>query len=135
MASPESIRVRAVAGIIAPVPGYAANHGGQVEYVGRRTDNDAIRSTAKKRIDGVIVHGDPEVCYPIDPEHNAVFSRDLGISTLGTVRKMILDGDIEAADDITAKWAGVKLAVPSPPDSPARMSRRSPTPETKSEPQ
>lgn len=135
MASPEQVRVRAVEGILAPVPGYAAKHGAQIEYVGRRTDQKAIADGSRTRIDGVKVHDDHEACYPPDAEHNTVFTRADGILGLATIRKMILDGDIEAADDVTAKWAGVKLAASSPPESPARMSRRSPTPETKSEPQ
>lgn len=107
MALPEKIRVRAVEGILAPVPGYAAAHGMQVEYVGRRTDHEAHKSSARTREDGVVVHDDHEECYPIDDEHNSEFSRGLGISVFATLRKMIRDGDIAPADAVTAKWADV----------------------------
>lgn len=109
MALPEQVRVRAVEGIFAPVPGYAAAHGMQVEYVGRRVDHAAMKASARKRPDGVMVHGDPSVCYPIDPEHNSVFSSADGVSLFSSLRKMIIDGDIAAADETTARWAGVSM--------------------------
>lgn len=131
MASPEQIRVRAVEGILAPVPGYAANHGMQIEYLGRRTDQKAIKDTSRTRHDGIVVHGDNEICYPPDAEHNSVFVRDADVGVFGALRKMIRDGDVAAADDVTAAWAGVKSAAKSQKLTPAAPAARASREESK----
>lgn len=125
MASPEKVRFRAVPGILAPVPGQAARHGGQVEYVGRRTDADAVKANSKVRTgERHAVLKDLEACHPCDADSNAVYTNDEP-GYLSALRRMARDGDIAPADDVTAKWCGLAFDTPASTAAPAaRVPRR-----------
>lgn len=119
MALPKEIRVRAAPGVFALVPGYAAAHGMQVEYVGRRTDHEALKAHGRVREDGAIVIDDLEACYPADPDHNATFLRGMGPQVLASVRRLLADGDALPGDEATARWANVKIPAAAPAPAPA----------------
>lgn len=128
MASPKTVRVAAVPGIFAIIPGLAATHGAQVEYVGRRVDHDAIKANSRPRDEGtakISVLEDVEACYPADSDHNAEYSRDgHGVAVFNSLRRMIRDGDIAPADSATASWAGVQAPAARNATPPARVPRR-----------
>lgn len=121
MASPDMVRVAAVPGVYAQVPGHVATHGGRIAYVGRRVDHDAVKASSKTRADGAVVITDFEAAYPPDAEHNSVFTREgHGPEVLNALRKMMRDGDVAPGDIATAQWAGISPA-------PAAIAPRQPT--------
>jgi hypothetical protein len=107
MASPETVRAGAVAGVLVHAPGRGTHDGAQVEYLGRRTDHAAIKANSVKRPDGIVVLKNLELCYPIDAEHNTTYHRSQGISVTGAVRNAIRLGEAVPLDQATADWAGV----------------------------
>jgi hypothetical protein len=142
MAGPDIIRVGAVAGVFAQVPGTAV-HGAQVNYIGRRCDLDAMAKCAKQRSDGVVVLTDFEACYPIDETWNTTFGRAEGVSKMSALGSLMRSGEAVPLDEATAAWVGVPLkqktapaapapvadpapvAIPAPPPMPQRTAQRS----------
>jgi hypothetical protein len=107
MALPDKLTFYAVPGTLAPVPKLFGN---VAQYIGRRLDYDAIKKNTETRPgDFHSVLRNLEDCYPIDPASNSEFNRGHGIHVLGELAKMAKQGDIVAADEVTAKWSNVKF--------------------------
>lgn len=135
MASPDIVRVGAVPGVFVQAPGRGGRNGAQVEYLGRRTDHDAIKVNSVHRVDGVVALKNLEACYPPDNGHNSEYRRVDGPSVMNAVRTEIRTGNAVPLDETTAAWAGVPFRAPTteltapevaPATSPApRVPRRS----------